>query len=205
LYEKTSAEYLKKYNITKDNFKQYMESNKFISKNPTLKSSTVLKQDNDVYVYRVEYLTYGGVKKYVNIIETKPYEYKLSFEQDTIPISSNNSRSYTKDGIVYLVTKSEIRDNSITYKLTITNKGDKTIKYNFDNIDNVYIVLEDNKQVKLGSTIVSSNEEILTPNSTITKDFFFAIGTDYHDNIKKIVIKSVEIDGEYKDVVITLK
>lgn len=205
LYEKTNSDFLRQNALNKDNFKEFMNSKQYISKNPILKGNSVSKQENGVYVYRVEYLTYGGLKKYVNIIETKPYEYTLSFEQETLPITYNKINLNILDNVEYKATVSEIRDNSITYKLNITNNSDKTVKYNFDNIDNVYLVLTDNSVIKLAAAVMSSDEDILTPNGSLTKEFFFQLGTSYQENIKYLVIKSVEIGEETKEVIVNLK
>ena len=205
LFEKMDLNFLAQNNLNKDNFKEYMENNKYISKNPIISGSSVSKQSDDVYIYRIEYLTYGGLKKYVNIIETKPYVYTLSFEQENIPIVGNKSSTSTYSDILYTATIEEIKDNSITYILEIKNNGDKVVKYNFDNVDNVYLVLNDNKTVKLGAAVVSSDDDILTLNGIIRKEFFFQIGTDYHESIKQMVIKSIEIDGNFQEVTINLK
>ncbi len=200
LYDKVDNKFLSEHKLTKENFSSYMVDNLLVSKNPIIQNTTTTKQDNGVYVYRVEYLTYGGLKKYVNIIEEKPYEYTLSFEQSTIPISSNKSYSKTSDDVHYTVSVEEMKSDGITYKLSIKNNGDKTVKYNFDNIDNVYIVLNDNNVIKLGAAVVSTDDSILTKNGTITKSLYFKIGSDYYSEIKSLVLKNVEVDGENKEV-----
>ena len=68
LFKKVDPSYLQENNLNESNFKEFMDSNKFISKTPTFESNTVTKQNNGVIVYRIEYLTYGGLKKYVNVI-----------------------------------------------------------------------------------------------------------------------------------------
>lgn len=200
LYDKVDNKFLMEHKLTKENFSSYMIDNLLVSKNPIIQGTTTTKQDNGVYVYRVEYLTYGGLKKYVNIIEEKPYEYTLSFEQSTIPISGNKSYSKTSDDVHYTVSVEEMKSDGITYKLSIKNNGDKTVKYNFDNIDNVCIVLKDNNVIKLGAAVVSADDSILTKNGTITKSLYFKIGSDYYSEIKALVLKNVEVDGENKEV-----
>ena len=78
-----------------------------------------------VYVYRFKY-TCNNVSKYVNVIETKPYEYTLSFEQNSIPIV-NNTYTETNEGTISSSTKTTIIDN---------------IKYGKNMADNVYYLAE---------------------------------------------------------------
>lgn len=205
LFEKMNDEFLQKYSLNKENFKEFMDDNQYISKNPILQGSSISKQEGDIYIYRIEYLTFGGLKKYVNVIETQPYEYTLSFEQDNLPIVGGKAATNNSSNITYTAKISEIKDNSIRYSVEIINNGDKTVKYNFDNADNVYLVLTDNTTIKLGAAVMSSEDDILTPNGIINKEFFFQLGTEYHDKIKYLVIKSIEIDGNSQQVTINLK
>ena len=62
LYDKVDNKFLMEHKLTKENFSSYMIDNLLVSKNPIIQGTTTTKQDNGVYVYRVEYLTYGGLK-----------------------------------------------------------------------------------------------------------------------------------------------
>lgn len=126
------------------------------------------------------------------MIESFPYEYSLSFEQDTIPIvdntssisntennskseeTSTNSKTKTSviDDIVYEIKVNTIRDNGISYTLKITNNSDKNAEYNFDNITNVSAIMSDGKIANMGGTVISSDEDIVTPNGSLEKDLF---------------------------------
>lgn len=80
LYQKLDDEYKSKYHINEDNFQFFLEESSLISKKDvSLGECSVNIQNGDIYVYRFSYLC-NNKSKYVNVIETKPDEYTLSFE-----------------------------------------------------------------------------------------------------------------------------
>lgn len=97
LYQKLDEEYKIEKNITEKNYQAFLEDSGFISNNGiSIGECTVNIQKEDVYVYRFNY-TCNNNSRYVNVIETKPYEYTLSFEQDSISVSNNIYIQTNKD------------------------------------------------------------------------------------------------------------
>lgn len=212
LYQKLDEDYKAEKNITEKNYQAFLEESGFISKNGiSIGECTVNIQKDDVYVYRFKY-TCNNVSKYVNVIETKPYEYTLSFEQNLIPIVNNtyietnegtissSTKTTIIDNIKYEVTKTILRENGITYTLKITNNSDKNVEYNFDNITNVTAIMSDGKRANMGGTVISADEDILTPGSSLEKELFFAISSQDQNKIKTIRLQQVKIGDESKTV-----
>lgn len=212
LYQKLDEDYKAEKNITEKNYQAFLEESGFISKNGiSIGECTVNIQKDDVYVYRFKY-TCNNVSKYVNVIETKPYEYTLSFEQNSIPIVNNtytetnegtissSTKTTIIDNIKYEVTKNTLRENGITYTLKITNNSDKNVEYNFDNITNVTTIMSDGKRANMGGTVISADEDILTPGSSLEKELFFAISSQDQNKIKTIRLQQVKIGDERKTV-----
>lgn len=212
LYQKLDEDYKAEKNITEKNYQAFLEESGFISKNGiSIGECTVNIQKDDVYVYRFKY-TCNNVSKYVNVIETKPYEYTLSFEQNSIPIVDNtytetnegtissSTKTTIIDNIKYEVTKNTLRENGITYTLKITNNSDKNVEYNFDNITNVTAIMSDGKRANMGGTVISADEDILTPGSSLEKELFFAISSQDQNKIKTIRLQQVKIGDESKTV-----
>lgn len=212
LYQKLDEDYKAEKNITEKNYQAFLEESGFISKNGiSIGECTVNIQKDDVYVYRFKY-TCNNVSKYVNVIETKPYEYTLSFEQNSIPIVNNtytetnegtissSTKTTIIDNIKYEVTKTILRENGITYTLKITNNSDKNVEYNFDNITNVIAIMSDGKRANMGGTVISADEDILTPGSSLEKELFFAISSQDQNKIKTIRLQQVKIGDESKTV-----
>lgn len=212
LYQKLDEDYKAEKNITEKNYQSFLEESGFISKNGiSIGECTVNIQKDDVYVYRFKY-TCNNVSKYVNVIETKPYEYTLSFEQNSIPIVNNtytetnegtissSTKTTIIDNIKYEVTKNTLRENGITYTLKITNNSDKNVEYNFDNITNVTVIMSDGKRANMGGAVISADEDILTPGSSLEKELFFAISSQDQNKIKTIRLQQVKIGDESKIV-----
>lgn len=212
LYQKLNEEYKSEKNITEKNYQAFLEESGFISNNGiSVGECTVNIQKADVYVYRFNY-TCNNVSKYVNVIETKPYEYTLSFEQNSIPIVNNtytetnegtissSTKTTIIDNIKYEVIKTILRENGITYTLKITNNSDKNVEYNFDNITNVTAIMSDGKRANMGGTVISADEDILTPGSSLEKELFFAISSQDQNKIKTIRLQQVKIGDEIKTV-----
>lgn len=212
LYEKLDDDYKAEKNINEKNYQAFLENSGFISnKGISIGECTVNIQKEDVYVYRFNY-TCNNNSRFVNVIETKPYEYTLSFEQDKIPIVNNtytetnegtissSTKTSIIDNIKYEVTKTTLRENGITYTLKITNNSDKNVEYNFDNITNVTAIMSDGKRANMGGTVISADEDILTPGSSLEKELFFAVSSQDQDKIKTIRLQQVKIGDESKTV-----
>ena len=116
--------------------------------------------------------------------------------------TSNNSNTKTSviDDIVYEIKVNTIRDNGISYTLKITNNSDKNAEYNFDNITNVSAIMSDGKIANMGGTVISSEEDIVTPNGSLEKDLFFAISSQDQYKIKTIRILNAKIGEEKKTI-----
>lgn len=223
LYEKLNYNYMAQNSITKDNYKSFFETCNYISDSVNIIECSVSRQENDIYIYKFKYSSNNEIH-YVNLIESFPYEYSLSFEQDTIPIvdntssisniennskseeTSNNSNTKTSviDDIVYEIKVNTIRDNGISYTLKITNNSDKNAEYNFDNITNVSAIMSDGKIANMGGTVISSEEDIVTPNGSLEKDLFFAISSQDQYKIKTIRILNAKIGEEKKTINISM-
>ena len=223
LYEKLNYNYITQNSITKDNYKSFLETCNYISDSVNIIECSVSRQKNDIYIYKFKYSSNNEIH-YVNLIESFPYEYSLSFEQDTIPIVDNtSSKSNTENGskseetssnsnttisviddIVYEIKVNTIRDNGISYTLKITNNSDKNAEYNFDNITNVSAIMSDGKIANMGGTVISSDEDIVTPNGSLVKDLFFAISSQDQYKIKTIRILNAKIGEEKKTINISM-
>lgn len=214
LFNRLDAAYIQKYNLNKDNFQKFLEDNGYISDKINIISFSINIQDNDVYVYKYLYSN-GSKRVYVNVVEPFPYQYTLSFEQDVLPNVAkdselNNSNSGESnfvsdkvtiiDNIKYSVSKKTIREDGITYTLKITNNSENEVKYKFDNITNVSVVLSNGTEAYLGGVAIYPEDDIITPNGYLEKDLFFAVSGEDQNKIKYIKIKNVRIGDSKKNI-----
>ncbi len=212
LIKKLDKSFMENNNLNENNYKEFLLNNNIIGKNPILKESSFSKQGDNVYVYRIKYYL-NGYQRFVNVIETYPYQFTISFEQDSLPLINNSSNETTTkasvknnniDNVKYQVSKTSVRDNGVTYTLTITNNSDKNIEFNFDNITNVSVILNNGKSANLGAAVISSDEDVLTPGSSLKKELFFAVSSSDQDKITSIRIQNVKIGDEKKTISINL-
>lgn len=212
LIKKLDKSFMENNNLNENNYKEFLLNNNIIGKNPILKESSFSKQGDNVYVYRIKYYL-NGYQRFVNVIETYPYQFTISFEQDSLPLINNSSNETTTkasvknnniDNVKYQVSKTSVRDNGVTYTLTITNNSDKNIEFNFDNITNVSVILNNGKSANLGAAVISSDEDVLTPGSSLKKELFFAVSSSDQDKITSIRIQNVKIGDKKKTISINL-
>ena len=205
LYEKTNKEFLTKYKLTKENYKEYLEKNNLLSNDIEFTSYSVVKS-GDTYVYRAVYdiveknsnkvLIKGNI---VNIIEEKPYVYTLSFEKESLEILKHET-SKIIDGIKFEIKNIANQSNSVKFEIKITNNNEQNVNVDFDDINNVVIGLENGKQIKIAATIISSNDEVLTKGSSIKKEAFFNATIQEQGLIRYIKFNKVTIGNEEKSI-----
>ncbi|MDD3303671.1 MAG: hypothetical protein PHP54_02000 [Clostridia bacterium] len=205
LFDKMESTFLASNSLNKGNFKKYLEDNKLIGKDIRFSGYTVI-QNNDTYIYRIQYSLYENDKsittKIINVIEDKPYSYRLSFDQESISLLKNLKLIRSYNDIKFDISCISSNTESIKFKIIIENNNKEDVKIDFDSVNNVVLVLNDNRMIKMAATVISSDEEILTNGSTITKEAYFAIGLEDQGKIKAINFGNVKIGNENK--VITL-
>ena len=143
----------------------------------------------------------------------------MSFEQEEIPnisktngqntgnleVSESSSDKVTIiDDIKYSVSKKTIRENGITYLLRITNNGDEEVRYKFDNVTNVSVVLDNGKEAYLGGAVMTSDEDNISPKGWLEKELFFSVRSTDQNRIKCIKIKNVRIGDNKKTIKINV-
>ena len=200
-YEKISPDYLDKNNLKESNFRSFLESKSVIGNNIEMKSYTLLKQE-DKDIYRILY-NVNGFNRYVIVTESKPYEYTLSFEQDTIPNVTNNGGNTTdlSDGIKFKIEELERKTTSIKYKVVITNENEFDVSFNFDDINNVVLVLSDGNTYRVAGTVISMDENnTLSKGSSITKEFFFSVSSEKQAKISKLRFRNVSFGENKKNI-----
>ena len=206
LYKKMDTSFLSEKGLNEQNFKNYMIANNLIGDSVTLKNYSVL-EEGDTVIYRLNYVVsgnFGQKSNVVNIIETYPYEYTLSFEQDSIPITSSNDKTIEDEGIRFEVKITERKNNQIKYNVKITNLYNTSVKFDFTNANNVYLKLSDGSVIKQTSIITSDDNNVnLEKDSYITKEFVFNISLENQSNIKSLVFTSINVDENSKDVIIS--
>lgn len=203
LAEKLDDEFLSNKSLNRDNItaiKKYMNDNKLVTTNRAAITGYELSYNDEsgVAVYRFKYYNKYGFTRYVNLIETEPYIYTLSFESEYVPTSAKKNVIDSYENIKFEINLLESKSSSVKYNAKITNNNENTVKFNFNDVSSVELLLNDGSNIKL-SSVIASNEEnyVLTTTSYINQELFFAIPSEKQGNIKSIIFYNVLI-GEKK-------
>lgn len=201
LIQRLDEQFLTDNNLTRNNLsqvKEYLEKNKLFAynNNAILDYTISANEKTGLVVYRFKYYNVNGNTKYVNLIETEPYLYTISFENGYTTTSARKSVVDSTDDLKIELSLIESKENSIKYNAKITNISNKTIQFNFNNVASVELILNDGSKVKLSSVIASSDDYILNANSYLNQELFFAIPIEKHGEIKSIVFYNVLIEKD---------
>ena len=203
-FAKVDQGYLTSQGFNKDSLYNYLVSKHLIGTsddNIEMLSMESGKQENDTTIYRIKYKMkfYIG---YVNLIETFPYEYTISFLQDTIPTAIEHSYIRTVNGLKFEITEKTRRDSSITYRVQITNNNDDKVTFNFNTIANVGLLVGNDGEIKQTSTALSASTNELTKDSYLVRNMYFPINMQYQNDISGMVFYNVKIGNEKQDLVV---
>ncbi len=204
LFEKVDTDYLTSEGFDKNSLYEYLIKNNLIGNSSdeiVQLSIQTASQENNVTIYRIKYKMkyYIG---YVNLIETFPYEYTISFLQDTIPTVVDHNYTRTVDGITFEITESARREESITYRVKITNNNEENVEFNFNTIANVGLVIDNSSVIKQTSTSLSSKKNELTKESYLVRNMYFPINMQYQNNITGMIFYNVKIGNNTNDLIV---
>ena len=168
LYEKINKDYMSDIGIqNKDEMKQYLRDNDLISMDIDVQNIEYSNNEN-YSIFRVLYNSHG-IKKYVNIKETEPYKFSITFEQSELnTLLEKNDINLTLNNVNYIFELIESTENSIRYKLTIENNSNNEYIYDFSALNSIQLVYSNSNYVNMASVANSSTVNYsLTPGSII--------------------------------------
>lgn len=201
LYELMNKEYMSQNNLTKDNFKEFLIKKRLIGETINIYEYTY-SESSSVSVFIFKYRSMG-FERVVNVIETKPYEYTISFEQNSIP-GINNTTKTEKNGLSITVQNTGRTSSQINYKIKIKNNNEQKVGIDLTTIYNVSLLMSDGNYVNMSSSYTSSDiKDVIETNETIEKDVIFLIPSSYHGDIKALLIKDVDFNGKKIDIQVT--
>lgn len=203
LYEKMDKTFLDSNSLTKDNFKNYLTANRLVGNEVNLIKYSYYEGDS-YCTYRVTYTvkTATGAKtNVVNVLESKPYHYTITFDKTTIPTDKNSYVSSEVDGIKFEISLVQTAENFIKYKVKMTNLYNESVKFDFSTLSNVQLLLQDGSKVNQASVVISEDSEVeLNKESYITNEFSFNINLEYQNKIKSVIFENVNINEQNKRI-----
>ena len=201
LYEFMDKSYINNNNLTVENFKEFLIKKRLVGDTINIYEYTY-SQSNDISVFVFKYRC-NGFDRIANVIETKPYEYVISFEQNYIP-GMNSIAKVDSYGLNITVENTKRTESSIYYKLNIKNNSNQNVGIDLTTINNVALLMSDGNLVNMMSTYSDNSlPDVLTTNQAIEKEVIFAIPSSYQGKIKAFVIKDVDFNGTKRDIQVT--
>lgn len=186
--------------LTKEQIIQELEELNLFDINTTF-GQVIAKGDGNVYTYTFDIIN-GSNKRKVNVIETKPYEYTLSFD---------NFVGYKKSNLVY--TEEKIKFNLeeiykdeyyIEFTMGITNLENDYIIFNTATSTDVYAVLSDGTKYNLVNPTNTDNGKKILKAGLIRRKFNFEIPFSIQSKVSKIVFSNVNVNSDIREIVIEL-
>lgn len=197
LVEKVSDDYLEYNGLTKNEMINELKNSGYTSYSTQITSLTQYDLGN-IYVYRGE-LTNGKKMRYINIIETYPYEYTITF--DDFYKYSSDVVSKTTEGIKFDILTSFNNISYIEYKIKVTNEDNDLVKMNLNSEDYVYIELTDGTTGKVSYTAVEGKDyTTLSKGSSVVRILMFRVPLQSQESIEKIVFKDVDMGQTEQDI-----
>ncbi len=198
LYDKIDRDYISSLNIenTKESVKNYLRDNGLISSDINILDIDY-STDGEVNIFRVLYKSYN-LNKYVNIKETEPYNFTITFEQQELNslINKKNIKA-SINSVIYNVETLSSNDKSIRYKITIENKSNDEYLFDFSALNSVQLVYDDFNYINMASIANSANIDYkLTPGSTKTVEVLFNISFSNQIRINKLILNDVYVNNK---------
>ena len=198
LYNKLNSEYLDSIGLSdKEQVKEYLKNNNLISMKYQVNNVETYESSDNNNVFLVSY-TISGQEKYVNIIESLPYNFTLSFVQSNNlnQLLSDISLDRVIDNVNYDFDIIESTKEQIRIKLTITNNSEQSITYDFSNLNSFQLKYNDN-YINMAAIANSStvNYEIL-PKSSKSIETLFNLSFANQVNINGARLNNVKINND---------
>lgn len=162
---------------------------------------TDLYIDGDTYVYSMT-VYYGDNSRKMNIIETYPYEYTITF--DDFYKYSNSKKQTRLNNVVFTINEIYRNMKYIKIDLSIENKNNTYARFNFNNIAAVQAVLTDGTAYSMTNLVSTEEYTNIDSNTTITKSLIFEIPAQLQNGIEYIVFNGVSINLATLDMKIAI-
>lgn len=200
LYSLLSDDYIKANSLTEDNFYQFLLTKGLVSSTIKTGDYTAYKSGENV-VYIIDFIISGKTIK-VNLTESKPYDYKLSFGDITYEEKIEETKKRITKGLEFEISRTEKSSEKIQYNIKITNTNENSVELDLLNYNNLLLTKEDGKV----TTGVIENNDIFTlnNNSSITTNVTFNIPASEQAKITGLKFKKVKIDGKTESLEISI-
>lgn len=196
LYFYLDEDFMNNNNITEENLYDYLVNNGLISSTIEIMDCNIFENSN-YNVYRFKYNGYLP-DRYVNLIETEPFKYTLSFEENNLDnIIVQKGELYNSEYLAISIEDVTVADGGIKFSIKINNNTENdTIYIDLNDLYSIGLLMDENNSINRESVVVNEalDEYELRPNSNITVEAFFNVPEDQQDLIQGIIIRNFVIN-----------
>lgn len=197
LYDKLDFKFLSENSLNRENIRDYLLNNGLIGNSIGIISSDCI-QNGDIYIFRYYYKNYND-NKYVNIIESKPYEYVISFEQDITELENyENNYTSSNNNIDCYLSLIDTGNEFIKFNIKITNNNNLDAEIDMNDI-NTFCLFGKDLEIPVSSVATTSINK-LTKNSSVSKELYFNLSQEDKDECEGVKINNINVNGEYFDI-----
>lgn len=216
LFKVMDKEYLKLNNLTENNFDDFLRDNSYYYENIKLNDYQVVDL-NKLRIYAFTYKigslyiknadgVWGNspILKNVNVIESKPYEYVVNFNDDFNKYFTylNTDKFFLDNGVKYKISFSRNLLDKVEFKITVENVDNENLEIDFAEITTSKVVMSDGytlyKSVNYSSYGNDSKKQ--EKGTTVEKNLIFDIPLSSQLDIKYIRLSKVNVNGKILDV-----
>lgn len=204
LYEKMDQTFLDDNLLTEENFKDYLVRNSLIGTNIKFLSYNYYEgSENVTYIvkYTLTDTSNSTQTKTINIIESSPYNYTLSFETYTIPTKDKLKIDTAVEGLEIKVTLMERKENYVKFALSVKNVSSDTINIDFRDLNTVYLQLSNNRDIKQTGIVTSDSANVTLKNGNyVNRELTYNVNLDNQGLIKSMVFSNITINSKSKTI-----
>lgn len=199
IINRVSEDYLQYNGFKKEDVLQHLNENNVFDINTTIGQVTV-NTDVDNYIYSFDLIN-GSNRVRMNLIETYPYDYYITFDNHVSYYEFNIEKQFDKMTIKIENVYSSI--DYIEYTLEITNNEYDSLEFNLATVTDAYITYSDGSRLALANPIKYDDEQ-LNKGASIRKKIKFELPINVQANIEQITFTNVIIEGEKEIITIDI-
>lgn len=191
LYELLDPGYIEYFNVTKTSLEENLKSKMILGKKLEM-SKYKFANASDKNVFVVEYSSLDSyINGKINIIEKSPNNYFIAF--DDFISYDKEPKTFVKDGLSLTVSNQVYFSSKYLLDATFKNLNETSYIYNSNNLyENNFLLLNNSKEIRTLSTVVSGDSVELAKNAEIKYKLEFNISELSFSTIEGILIKDIK-------------
>ncbi len=191
LYELLDPGYIEYFNVTKTSLEENLKSKMILGKKLEM-SKYKFTNASDKNVFVVEYSSLDSyINGKINIIEKSPNNYFIAF--DDFIAYDKEPKTFVKDGLSLTVSNQVYFSSKYLLDATFKNLNETSYIYNSNNLyENNFLLLNNSKEIRTLSTVVSGDSVELAKNAEIKYKLEFNISELSFSVIDGILIKDIK-------------